>query len=306
MREVERSLAKLTGNKAQAARFRKGLEQKIQQAAIKAQPKIQQALVKSRQTGWVNDPGPKGGAVLVERDTGCVLLDFLGKEIRDPKVSLPPAPALDRGIFLQHLKDVEGFATYMYKDTAQNVTVGIGLLLRDANEAKKLPFVIKGTNKPAHPKHIENAFNKVKNSAISGQAGAVAFEPLTNIEISAAEATTRALLAMDDFLRQLGASSFYPDFASYPTPAQMGLLDMAYTLGPTGTRDTFKRFTAAVHRRNWKLAAKESNRPQVSPQPGVTPDRNKIVRQWFEQAARQEHFFIDPACRPKRIKIQLQ
>jgi len=38
----------------------------------------------------------------------------------------------------------------------------------------------------------------------------------------------------------------------------------------------------------------------------VTPDRNKIVRQWFEQAARQEHFFIDPACRPKRIKIQLQ
>ncbi len=111
---------------------------------------------------------------------------------------------------------------------------------------------------------------------------------------------------MDDFLRQLGASSFYPDFASYPTTAQMGLLDMAYTLGPTGTRDTFKRFTAAARRRNWKVAAKESNRPQVSPQAGVTPDRNQIVHQWFEQASRQEHFFIDPACPPKRIKIQLQ
>ena len=34
MREVERSLAKLTGNKAQAAQFRKGLEKKIQQAAV--------------------------------------------------------------------------------------------------------------------------------------------------------------------------------------------------------------------------------------------------------------------------------
>ena len=99
MREVERSPAKLTDNKTQATKIRKGLEKKIQQAAVKAQPKIQQALVKSRQTGWVNDPGSKGGAVLVERDTGCVLLDFLGKEIRDPKVSLPPAPALDRGIF---------------------------------------------------------------------------------------------------------------------------------------------------------------------------------------------------------------
>ena len=34
MREVERSLAKLTGNKTQAAQFRKGLEKKIQQAAV--------------------------------------------------------------------------------------------------------------------------------------------------------------------------------------------------------------------------------------------------------------------------------
>ena len=42
MREVERSLAKLTGNKAQAARFRKGLEQKIQQAAVKKLLKNQQ------------------------------------------------------------------------------------------------------------------------------------------------------------------------------------------------------------------------------------------------------------------------
>ena len=288
MREVGRSLAKLTGNKAQAARFRQGLEKQIQQAAVKAQPKIQKALVKSRQTGWVNDPGPKGGAVLVERDTGCVLLDFLGKEIRDPKVSLPLAPALDKGVFLQHLKAVEGFATYMYKDTANNVTVGIGLLLRDANEAKKLPFVIKGTNKPAHQKHIENAFNKVKNSAISGQAGAAAFEPLTNIEISLAEATIRALNAMDDFLRQLTSSKFFPEFSTYPTTVQRGILDLAYTLGPTGTRDKYKDFTAAVRRRNWKLAAKESDRPQVS------STRNGIVDQWLKQAAKQERFFIDP------------
>ena len=130
--------------------------------------------------------------MLVERDTGCVLLDFLGNEIRGPKVSLKPATPLDKAVFLQHLKAVEGFATHMYKDTANNVTVGIGLLLRDASDAKKLPFVIKGTNAPAHPIHIENAFNVVKNSGTSGGAGAAAFEPLTNIEISLAEATIRA------------------------------------------------------------------------------------------------------------------
>ncbi len=46
MREVERSLAKLTGNKTQAAAFRKGLEKKIQQAAVKALPKIVENFVK--------------------------------------------------------------------------------------------------------------------------------------------------------------------------------------------------------------------------------------------------------------------
>ena len=298
MREVERSLAGLTGNKTQATQFRRKLETKIQQAAAKKLPKIKKALVKSGRTGWVNDPGPKSGAVLVERDTGCVLLDFQGKEIRGPKVSVRSATPLDKAVFLQHLKIVEGFATHMYKDIANNVTVGIGLLLRDAADAKKLPFVIKGTNTPAHPVHIENAFNIIRNSTKSGAAGAAAFEPLTNIEISLAEATIRALNAMDDFLRQLTSSTFFPEFGTYPTTVQMGILDIAYTLGPTGTRDTYKNFTVAVRRRNWKLAAKESDRSQVS------STRNGIVDQWFNQAAKQEHFFIDPTCRPKRIKIK--
>ena len=42
LREVERSLAKLTGNKTQAAQFRKGLEKKFQQAAVKKLLKDQQ------------------------------------------------------------------------------------------------------------------------------------------------------------------------------------------------------------------------------------------------------------------------
>lgn len=305
MREVERSLAQM-GGKTQATKVRKSLEKKIQQAAVKALPKIQQALVKSRQTGWVNDPGPKGGAVLVERDTGCVLLDFSGKEIRDPKKSLPPAPALDKIVFLQHLKDVEGFATHMYLDTAHNVTVGIGNKLDNPQVAAKLSFFERGTNKKAHPNHIINAFNKVKKSKIDPNNGASAFEFVTNIELSMAKAEESAENAMDDFLALLEGSTSFPDFASYPETAKMGLLDMAYTLGVVGTKSGYPDFTNAVRKRNWKLAATESFRPTVSPKPGVTPDRNEIVRQWFEQAARQEHFFINSACRPKRIKIQLQ
>ncbi len=38
MREVERSLAQLTGNKAQAAKIRKSLETKVREAAIRNFP----------------------------------------------------------------------------------------------------------------------------------------------------------------------------------------------------------------------------------------------------------------------------
>lgn len=186
------------------------------------------------------------------------------------------------------------------------MTVGIGLKLDNPKEANTLTFFERGTNKKAHKNHVVNAFNKVKNSKINPNNGAPAFKFVTNIEISAAEAIKRAMEAMDDFLALLEGSTSFPEIASYPETAKMGLLDMAYTLGVVGTKTGYPNFTHAVRQRNWKLAAIESHRPSVSPKPGVTPDRNKIIRQWFEQAARQEHFFIDSACRPKRIKIQMR
>ena len=67
MREVARSLARLTGNKTQAAQFRRKLEKKIQLAAAKKSPDIALSLVKSGRAGWANDPDTPGGAVLVER-----------------------------------------------------------------------------------------------------------------------------------------------------------------------------------------------------------------------------------------------
>ncbi len=78
MREVERSLARL-GGKTQATKIRRGLEKKIQLAAAKKLPDIALSLVKSGRAGWANDPDTPGGAVLVERGTGCVLLDPKGR-----------------------------------------------------------------------------------------------------------------------------------------------------------------------------------------------------------------------------------
>ena len=301
MREVERSLAQLTGNKAQAARFRKGLEQKIQQAAVKALPKIAEKLVKGGHAGWANDPDVPGGAVLVERGTGCVLQDPNGKVIqRKTPVSHPPTPGISEAAFIQHLKDAgnELFVPYMYLDDQNHVTVGIGSLLEDAAEAKLLKFVKRGTNKRAHPKHIENAFNKIQNSGLAGKIHTV-FKPLTSIEISEAVAVNKASNDMQSFLNELKQQRFFKELDSFPVSAKMGLLDMIYTLGLTKLLARFKVFNPVVQRRDWKMAAIESSRSSVK------DSRNQIVRQWFEEAARQEPFGVNMFCN-KRIDLFFQ
>ena len=297
MREVDCSLANLTGNKTQAAKVRKGLENKIQQAAVKALPKIAEKLVKGGHAGWANDPDTPGGAVLVERGTGCVLQDPKGNVFqRTAPVSHPPTPGINEAAFIQHLKDAgnELFVPYMYKDRKENVTVGIGTLLKDAQEAEKLPFVERGTNKKAHKNHIINAFNKVNNSPISGVAGHLKFKPLTNIVISEADAVIQASNDMQTFINELKMQRFFREFDTFPVTAKMGLLDMIYTLGLTRLLDQFDTFNPAVRRRDWKLAAVESSRKKIA------SSRNQIVQQWFEQAAKQEPFFVFFLC-TKRI-----
>ncbi|MCH7794583.1 MAG: hypothetical protein IH900_05520 [Proteobacteria bacterium] len=302
MREVERSLAQLTGNKAQAAGFRKGLEKKIQQAAVKALPKIAEKLVKGGHAGWANDPDTPGGAVLVERGTGCVLQDPKGKVFqRKTPVSHPPTPGINEAAFIQHLKDAgnELFVPYMYLDKKGNVTVGIGTHLENAQEAKDLSFFIRGTNKPAHDNHKINAYNKVKNSGLAGSKHFV-FEPLTSIEISEADAVLRAskdlLLFLDDLKRQ----RFFRELDTFPVTAKMGLLDMIYTLGLPNLLAIFKRFNPAVRKRDWNFAATESDRGS-----DVSSQRNQIVYQWFKEAERQEPFFVSVVC-TKRIDLFFQ
>jgi hypothetical protein len=298
MREMERSLAQL-GGKTQATKIRKSLEKKIQMAAAKKLPDIALSLVKSGRAGWANDPDTPGGAVLVERGTGCVLLDPKGKAFqRSNRVNHPPTSGIDEVAFIQHLRTAgnEDFVPYLYKDSEEFVTVGIGHQLRNASDTKIVPFVERGTNKSVHDNHKINAFNKVRNSPISGQAGASAFRPLTNIVISEADAIKIAEDDLREFIGLLRHGTYFPEFDSYPETAKLGLLDMAYNLGVDGTTTKYPDFTLAVRHRDWNLAARESDRPQLS------SGRNQTVFQWFKQAEQQQKYFASVIC-TKRIKL---
>ena len=237
--------------------------------------------------------------MLVERGTGCVLLDPKGKVIqRSSPVSHPPTSGINEAAFIQHLKDAgnELYVPYMYKDKKDNVTVGIGTLLENAQQAKDLPFVERGTNNPVHDNHKINAFDKVKNSPIRGTAGHRKFKPLTNIVISEADAVNQASKDLLGFISLMNHKTYFPEFDSYPEPAKLGLLDMAYNLGVDGTTTGYPNFTTAVRHRDWNMAVKESDRPERS------SGRNQTVFQWFKQAEQQQKFFASVIC-TKRIKL---
>ena len=72
----------------------------------------------------------------------------------------------------------------------------------------------------------------------------------------------------------------FPSFDQYPQTVQFGLLDMAFNLGTNGLVTKSPSFKKAIEAKDWKKAATESNRPQVSAM------RNATVKKWLEDAAK--------------------
>ncbi len=288
-RLVGRSQAKALSRKiearAQQASRRAARGTASQQAAVLNEAVIVKELVTKKRAGWVNDPG-KSHAVLVEARTGCLVLDSKGKAITKPKTTLPPKPGINQSAFLRHLRSqgIEEYVPHMYLDTEGNVTVGIGHLVEDVDEAKALSFIKRGTNVGATATEIEQDFNRVKQSGLVN-AIAPAFKPLTSLTMTEADAVDLALKDMEEFLKILRDPKYFPEFETYPALAKMGILDLAYNVGADDARFDYNETAAAVLRRNWKKAGIEQ---RTNREVG----RVDVVQAWFNQAARKEHFFI--------------
>ncbi len=303
----QRGFAKLVGP-AKARALRKDLEKRIVLAAAgrgggpaKPEAQIVKEMVKVGQAGWVN-PNRTGKATLVQRGTGCVLKGANGQNIQGTRFAFKSTPPLSKSRYLSFAKSTvgESFVANMYLDKKGNVTVGIGHLVINLQEAQRLAsqyqFTKKGTNTRSSVADLANDFNTVKNSGMTGFR-AHNFAPLTGHDITLAEATR---LFDDDVnikLRELKARVAFPEFETYPTVAKLGLLDMSFTLGVRGVWHGYPVFTAAALRRDWKAAATQSDRP-------VLAARNAEIRMWFREAAKKEPFFIDPRCAAKKLPTQ--
>ncbi|MGF1463749.1 MAG: hypothetical protein ACFB2Z_11415 [Maricaulaceae bacterium] len=195
--------------------------------------------------------------------------------------------------FKAEVKKSEGNISHMYLDSVGKVTVGVGNMLPDVAAAQRLPFIVRANQKPASPEQIASDFDTVSKKAPS--LIAVTYKKYTKLDLRYADIEKLLDQRIKEFTSQL--KKRFPDFGTYPIYAQFAVTDMAFNLGIHGLVTKFPKFTKAVKDKNWTEAAKQSKRPQLS------VDRNKVVRVWLEEAAKQASQDATNPAAPEAVNL---
>lgn len=173
----------------------------------------------------------------------------------------------------------EGTCSWLYLDVKGLVTTGVGNLVDPMPAALDLPWR-RQDGSLAAPSEVEEAWQVVKHATAMQRLGGFAFARLTTLRLDEAgiAALVRQRLTVDDqYLARRFASA---DYADWPADAQLGILSMAWAMGPAFQ---FPLFAAAVERQDFAAAAKQCG-IDTAGNSGVAP-RNAANVRCFENAA---------------------
>lgn len=166
----------------------------------------------------------------------------------------------------------EGRIPWMYLDTVGRVTVGVGHMIPSADAALTVPFVDPASGSKAQPDAIRAGYAAVAAARASVGRVAGAFQGLSALRLD--DDGIAAVFAAD-FDRIVGRTrdlfeAVGGGLDSYPDPAQLAVIDMAFNLGPDGLYGKFPSFrTKGLAPRAFDVAASESRRG------GISDERNK-------------------------------
>jgi hypothetical protein len=192
----------------------------------------------------------------------------------------------------------------MYLDVKGLVTVGVGNLIDPVELATQLPFRLRAEpGVAASPARIAEEWQRIKNNSALAKAGYRACEALTQLELDDAgiNALIAARLLTDE--KSLKKNGAFREFDIWPADAQLGLLSMAWALGPGGPAG-FPRFAAACRNLDFAGAAANCAMDEQG-NPGVAP-RNRANRVLFQNAATALTTGAIPSelCYPKSLVSQ--
>ncbi len=176
---------------------------------------------------------------------------------------------------------------HLYKDTEGNVTVGIGHLLKNADDAKKLPFYVYDENdnplRVATDAEIEKAFEQVRTIPHGQEDAAKEFEPqakgMQNIRLLPED--TKAVFKRDLRSKAEELRKNWPNFDKLPKELQIGMLDVHFNTGKM-TPETWKGLNTAINNRDKEGIIREIHR--------VTKheNRNKDVQDMLQKMDMQK------------------
>lgn len=168
----------------------------------------------------------------------------------------------------------EGRVSHMYLDSVGVVTCGVGCALPLIVDAQALRWQFPD-GAEASPLEIEAEWQRVA-AAVPGRR-AETYRGITALDLPDDEIDRIFRRRLRDKLDHL--AEHFPAIATFPEPAQIALLDLAYNLGASAIVRKFPRLTIAVRHQDWRTAAQECYRPQARDR------RNAAVKELFLAAA---------------------
>ncbi len=158
-----------------------------------------------------------------------------------------------RAGFAAFTSEFEGPRDSMYLDVKGLVSIGYGNLIDPVGSALALPFVLKSNPAvAASPAEIEEEWAAVKARSDLQLQGLAAFASLTRLQLAAPaleRLTAERLTSFEQTLKRT-----FRDFESWPADAQLGLLSMAWVMGPA-FGGGWPHFARACVERDWGFAA---------------------------------------------------
>ncbi|MEN3308752.1 MAG: hypothetical protein V7603_4954 [Micromonosporaceae bacterium] len=160
----------------------------------------------------------------------------------------------------------EGRIEYLYLDVRGLVTIGVGNLIDDARDAgngdatrglafaRPLPFVWKTDDSAADQDAIDQDWTAVKTRQDLAARGAGAFASITQLKLDDGHIDDLVRQKADEFEATLKRSAEFAGFDDMPADAQLGLLSMAWAMGPAFA-PKFPRFASACQDGRWGDAA---------------------------------------------------
>lgn len=173
----------------------------------------------------------------------------------------------------------EGHVPWMYLDVKCLVTTGRGNLVDPVSAALPLPWTSR-SGVPARQDEIVAEWCRVKSRTDLAPRGGGHFGAITSLRLSHAAIDAlceEKLAAFEGALR-----GYFADYDSWAEAARVGVLSMAWALGPAFP-PAWPHFSAAARAGDWATAARECAIVTVG-NPGVAP-RNRANAALFNSCA---------------------